>query len=148
MLDNLTARFRPFSAEQPPGRSVRRLLRAFLLLVPVLPCASSVNAQTVAGFDVVVYSTVIDPVRLAFGAGGALFVGRDPVAGGSSTALKIHRVATDGSYAEYGNSTTPDPDALVATPAGRVGVAAPSSSGESSPGQPGASAPSGRMAPW
>lgn len=121
---DLTARFRPFRPEPRPGRSVRRPLGAFLLLATLLLRAPAVSAQAVPGFDVAVYSTVIDPVRLAFGAGGALFVGRDPVVGGSSTPFKIHRVATDGSYAEYGNSTTPDPDAPIYDASGVVsGVA-------------------------
>lgn len=99
-----------------PRRTTGRWALLFVLAVCAARMsfqASPVRAQSLPGFEVEVYSPVPDPLRIAFGAGGEIFVGRDPNTGGSSTPVKIHRVASDQSYAEYGNATISDPDAVA-----------------------------------
>lgn len=59
-----------------------------------------------SGFNVGVYSQVAEPMKLAFGQDGALYVGRQP-------GVRIHRVAPEGrSVAEFGPPMV-DPDAVV-----------------------------------
>jgi sugar lactone lactonase YvrE len=61
---------------------------------------------------------------LSFVQDGTLFVGRDPSSTGGATPVKIHRVDTNGTATEYGNSVISDPDAVVYDAAGTVsGVA-------------------------
>lgn len=59
-----------------------------------------------AGFNVRVYSRVDEPMKLAFGRDGSLYVGRDPGA-------RIHKVSPGGgSVAEFGPPMV-DPDAVL-----------------------------------
>lgn len=65
------------------------------------------------GFNVQVYSNVDEPMKLSFGADGALYVGRH---GGD----RIHRITPGGSsVSEFGPSMV-DPDAVLVDAAGRI----------------------------
>ncbi|MBL9119025.1 MAG: hypothetical protein JNL80_03820 [Phycisphaerae bacterium] len=82
--------------------------------VALVALSSAASAQTVPGFSVTTYATVTDPVRLAQGLNGELYVGRDLLASGTSTPLKIWRVGAGGSpVVEVGNAPTPDPDVVA-----------------------------------
>jgi hypothetical protein len=81
----------------------------------------SALAQSVPGFDVTTYANVPEPVLLHFTADGTLYVGRDTVASGTATPLKIHKVGIGGApVTEYGNDVTPDPDTICLDVAGVI----------------------------
>lgn len=66
-----------------------------------------------AGFNIEIYSNVIEPMKLSFGSDGALYVGRH---GGD----RIHRVAPGGgSVSEFGPPMA-DPDAVLVDAAGLI----------------------------
>lgn len=66
-----------------------------------------------AGFNVEIYSNVIEPMKLSFGSDGALYVGRH---GGD----RIHRVAPGGgSVSEFGPPMV-DPDAVLVDASGLI----------------------------
>ena len=69
----------------------------------------------VPGTQTTIYARVTDPVRLSFAPDGTLFAGRDNIGsgGGTSDAVKIHRVGPGGSpVQEYGNTPISDPDGV------------------------------------
>lgn len=73
-------------------------------------------APVVAGFNVVPYASVIDPMNMAFATDGTLYVGRDNFGSGGDfgDAVRIHRVAIGGGVtSEYGDIPIPDPDAMA-----------------------------------
>jgi sugar lactone lactonase YvrE len=80
--------------------------------VQAAPVSSSL--PTVApGFHIAVYANVSEPMKLAFGHDGALFVGRQP-------GNRIHRVAPGGqSVVEFGPPMV-DPDAVLVDDAGVI----------------------------
>lgn len=66
-----------------------------------------------AGFNVEIYSNVVEPMKLSFGSDGALYVGRQ---GGD----RIHRVTPGGgSVSEFGPPMV-DPDAVLVDTAGLI----------------------------
>ncbi len=70
-----------------------------------------------------VYAVVPDPVTIAFGADGTLYVGRDASgsSGSAGAAVKIHRVAPGGeTVSEFGDIAISDPDAVTVDVAGAV----------------------------
>jgi hypothetical protein len=69
--------------------------------------------SVVAGLRIQVYASVSEPMKLAFGRDGALYVGRQP-------GNRIHRVAPGGrSVAEFGPPMV-DPDAVLVDDAGVI----------------------------
>ena len=96
------------------------------MLVALLAQRAAAQLPVVPGFNVEVYATVTDPVRMAFDPTGVMFVGRDASGsgGGNGTAVKIHRIAAGGGAAtEYGLTTIADPDSVVVDVNGVFGVA-------------------------
>ena len=88
-----------------------------------LPLAGALAQPSVTNFTASVYALVKDPMSLAFAADGTLYVGRDNSGsgGGSSDAVKIHRVAPGGSpVTEFGNVAVADPDVVAVDLAGVV----------------------------
>jgi len=82
---------------------------------------SAGNAQTVPGFEVTTYALMDGPVGLSFAPDGTLYVGRDPVVGGSATPHKIYRVGRGGlPVEEYGDDPIPDPDVVLHDPVGVI----------------------------
>jgi hypothetical protein len=99
-----------------------RRARTAVLIATLAPLTGApALAQSVPGFNVTTYAVVDNPVLLSFGPDGTLYVGRDTVASGSATAIKVHRVGLGGApVTEIGNTTTPDPDALCLDVAGAI----------------------------
>ncbi|HNQ90169.1 MAG TPA: hypothetical protein PKM73_16245 [Verrucomicrobiota bacterium] len=99
-------------------KPVLALLGANLLATVLL-----LGQPVVTNYTTSIYAVVPDPQALAFGADGALYVGRDNhgSSGGYGDAVKIHRVAPGGAaVAEFGEVAVSDPDALIVDVAGVV----------------------------
>jgi hypothetical protein len=92
-----------------------RLLAGLLAIPGIAP------AQAVPGFEVTTYANVTDPVLLSFGPDGSLYVGRDPMASGSTTPVHVSRVAPGGSpVTSLGNAPISDPDSILLDVAGTI----------------------------
>ena len=88
-----------------------------LCVLGLLLQATFASAQTVdPSLALETWATVTDPMKISFDANENLFAGRDNSGsgGGFGDAVKIHRIESDGlSFAEYGDSLIPDPDAVA-----------------------------------
>lgn len=103
---SLSTVFRPFSP-------------LFCLVVLSLPGLT--YAQSVPGFTVSQYATVTDPALMSFGPDGSLYLGRDPVAGGSATPVLVSKVGPGGApVTSLGNAPTSDPDTVLLDVAGTI----------------------------
>ncbi len=97
-----------------PTRAFRVLSAACVTATALYLFTAPAAAQSVPGFTVSPYASVIDPIRLARGLNGELFVGRDPNPAGSITPFKVWRVAAGGSpVVEMGNTAISDPDVVA-----------------------------------
>src|SRR5262245_62737270 len=92
------------------------------LLVTAVATPAFAELPSVPGYQVSVYSSVTDPMRLSFDrATGTLYAGRDNSGsgGGNADPVKIHRIAPGGSpVTEYGTTAVRDPDAVLVDSAG------------------------------
>lgn len=103
---SLSTVFRPFSP---------------LICLGVLSLPGLTYAQSVPGFAVSQYATVTDPTLMSFGPDGSLYLGRDPVAGGSATPVLVSKVGPGGAPVTFlGNAPTSDPDTVLLDAAGTI----------------------------
>ena len=109
-------------SSHPSSRHVAASGATFALaFVASFAASGRVHAQTVPGFNVTTYATVTDPVLLSFGPDGTLFAGRDPVAAGSVTPVKVSKIAAGGApVTSMGDQTISDPDTIVLDVAGTI----------------------------
>jgi len=108
-------------------RSISRVLRSLTWIISATAIyAPAMNANAVPvipGFNVDVYASVTDPMRLTFAPDGTMFVARDNSGSGGtgSSAAKIHRVAPGGgSVTEYGDVAIVDPDTVLFDATGAI----------------------------
>jgi len=97
-------------------RRTAYLLAMIAVAVTQFGSGEAYGVPVVPGFDVNVYATVPDPLRIDFAPDGTLYAGRDNFGSGGSgkDAVKIHRIGPGGSpVSEFGNGAIGDPDAVA-----------------------------------
>ena len=100
-----------------PRSDVLSPLRVFAggaVAATFVAAAPKAAAQTVPGFVISTYATPTDPALMSFGPDGTLYVGRDPVAAGSATPVKVTKIGPGGSpITSMGTVPIDDPDTIV-----------------------------------
>jgi hypothetical protein len=96
------------------SKTMRLAHFALAIGVGLFSAATALAEPTVPGFAVETWGTGMDrPVRISFGPDGALYVGRN-TGPPASAAGKVYRIPPGGGSAtEIGNTTIPDPDAIL-----------------------------------
>ena len=113
---------------QQPALAIRRALGAIALALLAVVLSEGIAAAdpVVPGFDVTVYATVTDPLRMSFDPSGAMYLGRDNSGSGGTSGdpVKIHRIEAGGlPVSEYGAAAIFDPDAVAFDATGTIGGA-------------------------
>jgi hypothetical protein len=100
-----------------------RLQQLVIALLGIAVHAAQAEIVVPDGFVCEVYAPIVDPMNMAFGNDGTVFLGRDNVgsAGDFGDAVKIHRIPADtGVSEEFGATSIPDPDAVAFDAAGAI----------------------------
>jgi hypothetical protein len=98
-----------------PRRVIERsriAIAVSLALAMGIHAADASAEPTAAGFQVEVYASVPEPLKITFAPNGELYAGRNP-AGDPGGTVRIHRVGVGGSPVVEFGPALPDPDAVL-----------------------------------